>query len=364
MVLNDQVIRAAKSGTLWDSSLKGFGLRTGKQSKTFIVLVASGRRKRIGRYPLLSLADARATARKILAEKTLGTIVPRHTAYEDALELFIEDCATRLRPLTIRLYKQHLKRFRFGRKSVGDISGNDILKVLKALTPSNKEHAFRIARTFFTWCIHNHIIDRSPMEKLEPPPLGKARERVLTDQELKKVYTAAERRSNPLERLVWLLIRTGQRIGEIRHLQWEYIQADRITFPGDITKNGQTHTFPISKETADTIATFPRVDDSKYVFPAARSHVRGKPTTVIVPTAKTNQDFATACGTSGWTFHDLRRTFATGLQKLGVRLEVTEALLNHVSGSRAGIVGVYQRHTFFPEMQHAIATWDAKLAHL
>jgi hypothetical protein len=54
-------------------------------------------------------------------------------------------------------------------------------------------------------------------------------------------------------------------------------------------------------------------------------------------------------GVTDWRLHDLRRTLATGLQRLGVRLEVTEAMLNHVSGSRAGIVGVYQRHNWAEE---------------
>jgi hypothetical protein len=64
---------------------------------------------------------------------------------------------------------------------------------------------------------------------------------------------------------------------------------------------------------------------------------------------------------SGWTLHDLRRTAATGLQKLGVRLEVTEAVLNHVSGARGGIVGVYQRHTWAEEKRAALAAWGAHI---
>lgn len=64
-----------------------------------------------------------------------------------------------------------------------------------------------------------------------------------------------------------------------------------------------------------------------------------------------------ACGIEGWRLHDLRRTVATGLQRLGVRLEVTEAVLNHVSGSRAGIVGIYQRHDYASEKRAALVGW-------
>src|SRR5215813_11031150 len=75
--------------------------------------------------------------------------------------------------------------------------------------------------------------------------------------------------------------------------------------------------------------------------------------------AKTQLD--TASGVSGWWLHDLRRTVATGLQRLGVRLEVTEAVLNHLSGSRAGVVGIYQRHDWAEEKRVALDAWSAHL---
>jgi integrase len=364
MVLNEAAVRSAKPGSmLWDDSLKGFGLRVGKTSKTFVVLVASGRRKRLGRYPLLSLADARSAARKILAEKTLGRILPKHTAFDEAKASFLENCASRLRPLTVRLYRYHLNRhFKFGRSGLGDITPKEILRALKDLKPSEKEHAFRIGRTFFTWCRYQHLIDRSPMETLESPPTGDSRERFLEDDELKKVYRHALKLENGVQRLVWLLLRTGQRPGELRALKTSYLGVDRITLPKEVTKNGRRHTFPISKQFRDVVSSFPT--DSEYVLPAARSHVRGKPVELFSATSEARTQFRKECGVDGWTLHDLRRTVSTHLQRLGVRLEVIEALLNHVSGTRSGIVGVYQRHDFFPEMKEAISLWEKKLAKL
>lgn len=361
MVLNDQLIRGAKPGEiLWDSSLKGFGVRAGSQSKTFIVLVASGRRKKIGRYPLITLAQAREAARKVLAHKALGSLVPKHTAFDEARDEFLADCKGRLRPTTLRLYTHHLTRhFPFKRKSIGDVRPLEILRALKPLSPSQKEHAFRIGRTFFTWCSNNHLIERSPMEKMETPPKGKARERVLSDEELKRVYKQASKRKTALERLIWLMLHIGQRPGETMKLKWSYIEPDRITLPGEITKNGRTHTFPISKATYETLQTFPA--ESDYVFPPARSHVRGKPVETMTANSNIRQPFYKATKTSGWTLHDLRRTCATAWEQLGVRVQVTEAFLNHVSGTKAGIVGVYQRHSYFKEMQEALELWERKL---
>jgi integrase len=362
MVLNDQAVRAAPPGIIWDDALKGFGLRTGKKTKSFIVLVASGRRKRIGRYPLLSVADARAAARKFLAEKTLGRVLPTHTAFEDAVEQFLGDRS--VRPSTLAMYKWNLKRFKFGRKSVGDITPNDVLRSLKDLSSSNKEHAFRVGRTFFAWCFQQHFVDRSPMERMQPPAPGKDRDRVLSDEELKGVLKHARKFENGIQRLIWLLIKTGQRPGEIRRLKHDYLKPDRITLPAEITKNGREHTFPISKETYKAIKSFPT--DSEYVFPAGRTHVRGKPVHCLTATSKARADFARECGVSGWTLHDLRRTYATFHQKLnpGTRLEVIEALLNHVSGTKAGVVGIYQRHDWFPEMVEALGRYEARLKRL
>ena len=105
--LTDAAIRAAKPNTsIWDTSLKGFGVRAGKDRKTFVVLIGSGRRQAIGIYPLLSLSDARTEAKRILAEKTLGRVRPKHVAFEDARNAFLKDCEARLRPLiTVRVYR-------------------------------------------------------------------------------------------------------------------------------------------------------------------------------------------------------------------------------------------------------------------
>jgi hypothetical protein len=153
--LSDLSIRAAKPVakpfTLWDSGFKGFGLKVYPGgAKTFVVVIGPGRRHSIGRYPLISLSDARTEARRIMAEKTLGRVKPTHHAYDDARDAFLNECETRLRPLTVKLYRRHLTtHFPFGRKSVGDISPREIVTRLNKLNdrPGEKEHAYRIWKT-------------------------------------------------------------------------------------------------------------------------------------------------------------------------------------------------------------------------
>ena len=161
-MLTDTFVRSAAPGIYWDSSLKGFGLRVGKTRRTFVVLVASGRRKSIGVWPHQSLADARREARRLLAEKTLGRTHPTHTAFDDALAAYLAEAKRTLRPLTYGLYRRLLKHYPFGRQSAGDITPKQILRCLEPLPPSMKRHVFAAGRTAFAWMERRHIIDASP----------------------------------------------------------------------------------------------------------------------------------------------------------------------------------------------------------
>ena len=362
--LSDAAIRAAKPlperYTLWDGTLKGFGLRVFPGgAKTFIVLIGSGRRQSIGHYgpqrPGITLSEAREQARNILAEKQLGKVRPKHHAYDDAKDAFLKECETRLRPLTVKLYRRHLTtHFPFERKSIGDITPREIVSRLNRLNdrPGEKEHAYRIGRTFFEWCVKQHILDANPVAKLSKPPSGKARERVLTTDELAAVWDASQSLKTPFCGLVALLVATGARRGEMTLLKRIGASKDSITFPAETTKGGVTRTVPIGQLTASLIERIPK--RSEWVFPAAR----GEGPMTGYSAAK--RDFDRACGVTGWTLHDLRRTYATNLQRLGVRLEVIETLLGHV-GSRSGIVGIYQRYGFEQEAREAVEKYERYL---
>jgi hypothetical protein len=144
--ISDLQIKNAKAGTtLWDDTLKGFGVRCGKQSKTFIVLIGSGRRQKVGRYPLISLQDARGEAKRILAEKELGRVRPTHTAWNDARDAFLQHIDSTRRASTHRDYAWRLKRhFPFARKGVGDVTIKDVLIELSALKRTPAEYRYAV----------------------------------------------------------------------------------------------------------------------------------------------------------------------------------------------------------------------------
>lgn len=350
--------------TLWDASLKGFGLRLSQGgSKTFVVLIASGRRQAIGRYPQITLSEARTQAKRLLAEKHLGRIKPIRTAWDDAKADYLADCAKRIRPLTLRDYTRHLAvHFSFERKALADITPKDILKRINAIGGySEKHHAFTAARAFFKWCTRQHIIDRSPMENMQTPSNGTSRERVLSDDELRTLLTALSPPRTTFHRIVLLCIHLGIRRSEAASMRWQWLTEGMLTIPGEFTKNGEPLILPLTPKVKDIIEQVPKLSDT-YLFPAARE--RSEKTTVFNGWGKPKAQLDKECPIAPWTLHDLRRTFATGMQRLGVRMEVTEALLNHISGSRAGVAGIYQRHHFFPEKLEALKLWEEYLVNL
>jgi integrase len=231
-------------------------------------------------------------------------------------------------------------------------------------------------RAAFAWAMKRGAVQNNPFVNL-PVAKGIAkRERVLSDIEIAEIWHAASEAASPYGTIIRLLILTGQRRGEVAGMAWEEISEDLTTWtlPGRRTKNGEPHTVPLSATVCDILtALLPDgVDDwhagGGIVLPGAlgtpfagwSKAKQALDKTIVDARAKA----ARAAGTSPaplipWNVHDLRRTVATGLQRLGVRLEVTEAVLNHISGSRGGIAGVYQRHDWAAEKRVALDSWAA-----
>jgi integrase len=179
--------------------------------------------------------------------------------------------------------------------------------------------------------------------------------------------------------IIRLLILTGQRRGEVAGMTWSELSDDLAiwTLPGERTKNGAAHMVPLSAPARDLLKTLLPEDENdanRVVREWRTSGALVLPGAVGTPFAGWSKakraldeaiidartKAAASAGTNAlvpWSVHDLRRTVATGLQRLGVRIEVTEAVLNHISGSRGGIAGVYQRHDWAAEKRAALDGW-------
>lgn len=345
---------------LWDTTVKYFGVRVSQGgTKTFIVMHGRHRdRITIGRYPTISLAQARQKAKEVLAERTLNkTRAPRIT-FDEARTTFFNAKRQRNKPSTIeeyeRIFERHFARLRTMRLS--NISPHDIQRILDRLTstPSECTHCYAVARTFFTFCAKRRYIERSPMEGMDKPSKYRPRTRVLSDDELVKVWRAAEDYGYAFGRIVQLLILTGQRRSEIGKLKWSYIKDGKLTLPPEFVKNNREHTIPLGAKAAGILAQLPRLGDHVFMARGNRKPFNGWQSCTFT--------LMKACATEHWTLHDLRRTFATRLAELGVAPHVIERLLNHVDGTLSRIALVYNRASYLKEMREALELWESHLA--
>jgi integrase len=209
----------------------------------------------------------------------------------------------------------------------------------------------------FKWSVGRGIIESNPMAEMPRPTSVPKRDRVLSDDELVTVWNAAGKIGWPFGDAIRLLILTGARREEIGQLKWTEIARDSIALDGARTKNGEPHLIPLSLPAMTMLERVPRIDRSPFVFTRNGS----KP---IVGWGAAKRRLDALAQIHPWRIHDLRRTTATGLQKLKTPLQVTEAILGHTSGSRAGVIGIYQRHDYADEKRAALEAWGAHVTNL
>jgi integrase len=354
--LTDLSVRNLPEGLHLDARLPSFGIRVGKTRRTWIVIKGKNRTKiSLGHYPAMSLADARKRAMVELSKPPSVSQAAKMPSYPEALAEFHALHVANLRPRSAYQLSRNLTRHFLWTKPLDQITHQHVLNVLEGIEGrSQRAHALKDIRTFFNWCIPRYL-KSSPCIGIKKP-LQKSRERVLTDDELCRVWKRAREIGYPYGTIVQLLVLTGQRLGEIAALRWEWIEEATLTFPGEITKNARASRIPLGTIAQRIIEATPR--HSSLLFPARGQAIRP------FNGFGASKESLDKCGVENFVHHDLRRTFVTSMARLGVRLEVTEKLLNHVSGSMGGIVGVYQRHDFMDEMREATSRYETWLSHI
>lgn len=358
---------------LWDGRVPGFGLRVSSAgTKTFILVYRHrGRTRRLtlGRYPYLSLADAREKASDALravnngGDPALAREAKDDVAFqfETVLDQFIErHCQVHNKASTAKEHERLLRKHfgaAWGKRDIRDITQNHVNEILDGLIaadkPSEANHALGVIKTLFGWCVERDLLAISPCMKVKKPAKHGSRSRTLTNDELKSVWLAARADGYPFGVMTQLLILTAQRRGEVTHLRWSQIDwaAKVWTIPAELSKNGREHVLPLTDAVIAVLKSVPRMHDD-IVFPA-----RGNDDAVVSGFTRAKARLDKKSGVEEWTLHDLRRTTATGLAKIGVAPHVIERILNHVSGTFGGVAGVYNRFMYVPEMRDALEAW-------
>ena len=389
-LLTDVAIRklaSPASGQLevWDSRLPGFGIRvSSKGTRSFVLLYRyNGRSRRLtlGRYPILSLADARAKAKQALADvakqtdpgdaKKAARSGRSIEGYGLIFELFASEFIEKYAAPQNKDWRESQRIFardfipHWRDRDIREISKADVTKIIDGIvargSPGAANHALAAIRRLFNWAVERGVIDLSPVQGLKPPAKSIPRDRVLGDNELMRVWQAAEADGYPFGPLVLLLILTGQRRGEVAGMRWCDLdfEARSWILPGELNKSGRTHELPLTDMTIDMIRSLPRLSEI-FVFPA-HSAKSDKPVSGI---GKAKARIEHRSGVENWRLHDLRRTVATGMARLKVPPHVVEKVLNHKTGTFSGVAGVYNRFGYLDEMREALDAWHVYLSKL
>jgi len=362
-------IKPPKTGTMeiFDLGYPGLALRIGhggaKSFEVFFRVEGKLKRQSLGRWPGVSLASARESCRRSREAIAKGEAPIGEGAkapamlFETVVEEWLRRDQSKNKPSSFyqvsRSVKGDLLPAWHG-KRVDQITKADIHALLDGIVDRGAPAmAYRVqanVNRFFAWCIERDILKVDPTAGMPRVGNGKSRDRVLCDDELKKVWAGAES-IGLFGSVTRLLILTGARREEIAQLRWsEIVDGDTIKLEGARTKNGEPHDIPLSAPAQALLAGMPHIGESDFVFTTNGT----KP---INGWSLPKRKLDAVSGVTGWCIHDIRRSVANAMQKLGIQLQVTEALLGHTSGSRGGIVGVYQRHNFAEEKRAALEAW-------
>jgi integrase len=251
---------------------------------------------------------------------------------------------------------------KLGDKHIGAIKKQHILGLLDDIVdrgaPVAANRTFAVLRQLFNWAIDRDLIEASPMPK-GAPSAETRRDRVLSDAEIQMVWRAFDSVGWPIGSIAKLLLLTGARRDEIAEGRWSEIDIESKTWTlaKERSKNGVAHEIPLSDAAVTILKGMPRIaGKAGFIFTT-----RGSASVGGFSTAKLAIDSAIGEALPHWTFHDLRRTAASGMAGLGIAPHIVEAALNHKSGTIKGVAAVYNRYSYASEKRAALDAWARRL---
>jgi integrase len=373
--------------TYFDTVLPGLVLRVSYGgSKTWRTLYYRNSKTKyvtLGRYPVLTLVEAREKARGVLGLVSEGgDPKAKPSRPDDTVDALIAEFIERYAKPNIRTYgevervlnKDILPRWT-GRLAT-DISRRDILDLMDAIidrgAPYSANRAFAFIRKMFNWAVERGIVETSPAVGIHRPAKENSRDHVISDEELQTLLAAWDQMDDPWGSFLKVMLLTGQRRGEVSRMRWADLNLNGglWTIPREFTKANRAHQVPLSRPVIDLLVELPRFIDEdgnegEYVFTttsgrlpiACHTHVK-KLSDATVEELVDEEDFPKV---RPWRIHDLRRTAATGMARLGTAPHVLSAILNHAPKGSMGVTAVYLRHSYDLEKRTALDGWARHL---
>jgi integrase len=399
---------------IWDALLPGFGLRiTDKGARSYFVMYRADtpdgrkqRRLKIGDAAVVDLAEARERAREALREVARGADPaeqrrPRKSGAPDSVRAVAADYLARYVEKNTRqsTYRETKRIFdvdvlpAWGHRPAGTITRRDVNELLDQIAGRGAEvQANRVLarlKTFFTWAADEEAIPASPIARMRPKTREKARDRVLTDDELRWFWQGCHVLGWPFGPLFQLLLLTLQRRDEVGGISLPEIAADTWTIPRERAKNDRAHEVTLSELTQrifeEAKAGRPKLDEvkaslllfttngktavsgfsrAKERLDAEMERLARKDKNLPVDEEECREALKLKAGeplprfVPEWILHDLRRTGATGMAKINIPPHVVDRILNHVSGTIRGVAAVYNRFEYAPERKNALLAWS------
>ena len=378
----------------YDRRLPSFGIRLSYHGTKswFVMTRLDGKliRVTLGRYPALSLADAREEARRVVSLAAAGKDPrrlrfeakqkrreERRNSFDVCADEFLQKYAERhLRPSTQREYRRILK----GKDTkvwrdhpVSEITKRDVLDVIEGIdgrgSPGASKRALAYLRKFFNWCAERDIVTMPPTDRIRSPHPEVKRDRVLTEQELCYLLHALNAEQSIFGPLIRVLLLTGQRRAEVAGMLWSELRdlSNKNALweiPGHRTKNKHSHLVPVQPDVQTLLLSLPRVSDLVFTTTGDQpvsgfGKVKARLDARIINMRRSDR----LEPSSPWTLHDLRRTMVTVMnEKLRIAPHVVEAVVNHMSGlAKAGVAGVYNRALYLDDRRRALSSWETWL---
>ena len=376
----------AKTIYLWDTEATGFGALATKNGSCsyFIEYRLGGRgspskRVTLGKHGVFTPDEARKLARERLGDVARGTDVAQvkkderqklsGVTFADLAEIYLSIHAkpTRYwREKRARLKSDDVKAIQ--NRPMAIITRAEIAAVMGAVQARSLAAArllFADIRPIFSWALNGGAIETNPMAGMDGPKPSPARERVLSDDEVKAFWRATERLGGVFAPLFKLLLLTAQRREEVAGLSWQEIDFDKAVWiiPGERCKNGKPHHLDLSPQ---ALTILKALHDERDAERALVFSTTGETSVSGFSKAKERLDRLMTAELGKplqpWRTHDLRRTAASGMAGLGFQPHVIERVLNHVSGAQGGLVSVYQLYEYREDRKRAMIAWDEHLA--
>jgi integrase len=356
----------------FDDDVAGFGLRLRNGgARTWIYRYRIGRKQRsitLGNAKSVPLALARENAGRLEARVRLGgdPALDKQAARVEAdnlvgalIDQYLDMRRSAWRPSSLREVRRHLLIYAkpLHKLPVTAVSQRNVASLLNENAKSSGEATSNRLRAslaaFLSWAIRQGIrLPDGNVASHTRPFKEYSRDRILNDAEIRAVWHAC--RDDDYGAAIKLLLLTGQRAAEIGSLRWDEVWGDKIVLQGTRTKNKRPHIIPLSAP-AKSILDKHRMLGRAFVFGRTDTHgFRGWG----VAKQRLDERAAKANGTmEPWVVHDLRRTCATGMVGLGIPPHIVEAVLNHVSGHKSGVAGIYNRAAYDTEKREALERW-------